>query len=215
VNVTLSGANQLVVSWQASQGATSYLIERSFDDSTWSAIATGVTSTSFVDSGLNYATSYYYRILAMSDAGLSGASAAGAATTLLQPDVLTAQALGITLTRGVSFTGPVAKFEDENLATTAGQFVATIHWDNGRTSAGTVIGQDGTFNVIGTHVFTHLGVHRIQVTVTAPDPDTVTVTSTADVKTRTKRRLIVRARRVSREATRRSRDEKRSAHHGP
>ena len=100
VSVGLIGLNQIVVSWNASPGASSYIVERSLDGSTWSAIATGVTATSFADSGLNYSTMYYYRVLAVSSAGSSAASAAVGAVTWAQPDVLTGQSLTMNLTRG-------------------------------------------------------------------------------------------------------------------
>ena len=42
--------------------------------------------TSFTDSGLNYSTIYYYRVLAVSSAGTSAASLAVGAVTSAQPD---------------------------------------------------------------------------------------------------------------------------------
>ncbi len=63
------GLNAIVVSWSASAGASSYVVERSLDANTWSVIASGITATSFVDAGLAYSTIYYYRVLAVSSAG--------------------------------------------------------------------------------------------------------------------------------------------------
>ena len=81
VSAGLAGLNQIVVSWSSSPGASSYIVERSLDGSTWSTIAAGVTATSFADSGLNYSTIYYYRVLAVSSAGTSPASVMVSATT--------------------------------------------------------------------------------------------------------------------------------------
>ena len=129
------GLNPIVVSWSASAGASSYIVERSLDASTWSVIATGVTATSFVDSGLGYSTIYYYRVLAVSSAGYSPPSAEVGVATKAQPDVLTGQSLTMNLTRAHSFTGPVATFTDLNVQTASGRFVATINWGNGTVHA--------------------------------------------------------------------------------
>jgi hypothetical protein len=189
----------MVISWQASQGASSYVVERSLDTSTWSAIATGVTSTSFVDPGLNYSTVYYYRILAVSSSGAAASSTISAVTSA-QPDVLTGQPLTMDVTRGVSFTGPIAIFEDANTTTTAGRFTATINWGNGHSTVGKISGSDGTFTITGTQLFSQLGIHVIKVSVRMTEPDwaNVVATSTADVTTRSSHRPSIRARRVAR-----------------
>jgi hypothetical protein len=199
LSIALSGLNQIVFSWRASQGASSYIVERSPDGITWSTIATGVTSTSFVDSGLHYSTIYDYRTLAVSSGGISAASGAvGAVTLAAPPDALAGQSLVMYLTRGVAYTGPVATFVDANAATSTGNFAATINWGNGRVSRGTVSGSNGTFTVIGVHTFTALGNHLIHVTVTMTGPEraAVVVTSTAEVSVRPKRRPSIRARPV-------------------
>jgi hypothetical protein len=74
------GPHQIDLSWDPSSGATQYAVERSLDAGTWIRIATGVT-TSFSDSALNPSTTYYYRVLAVSGAGQSTASAVAAAET--------------------------------------------------------------------------------------------------------------------------------------
>ena len=75
------GLNAIGVSWSASAGASSYVLERSLDANAWSVIASGITATSLVDAGLTYSTIYYYRVLAVSSAGYSPPSAAvGVAT---------------------------------------------------------------------------------------------------------------------------------------
>jgi hypothetical protein len=189
----------MVISWQPSAGVSSYTVERSLDGSTWSVIATGWTPTSYVDPGLGYSTTYYYRTLAVSSTGATAASAIVGATTAAQTDVLTAESLAVSMTRGVSFTGPIAMFEDAKLTTMAGSFAATISWGSGRFSVGNVSGSDGIFSIMGTHVFSQLGVHVIHVTVSLTEPDaaSVVVTSTADVTVR-RRQTNVRARRIAR-----------------
>jgi hypothetical protein len=68
------------------------------------------------------------------------------------PAVITAVATTITASEGIAFTGAVATFTDSNLADT---LAATITWDDGTTSAGSISGPDanGNFTVVGTHTF--------------------------------------------------------------
>jgi hypothetical protein len=74
-------ASQITVSWTASGGATSYKIQRSADGSTgWAQVGTSPT-TSFTDSGLTAATTYYYRVIASNSVGDSGPSSAVSAMT--------------------------------------------------------------------------------------------------------------------------------------
>ena len=101
----LFGANQVGVSWAGSPGASSYILERSLDNSTWSAIATGLSGTSFTDpQGLKYSTIYYYRVMAVSSAGTSAASQAVGAVTSALPDNLVGQAVSTTVVRRKPFT---------------------------------------------------------------------------------------------------------------
>ena len=147
MSASLAGPNQIVVSWNPSNGASSFDIERSLDASSWSIIATDITATSFTDSNLNYSTSYYYRAFAVSMAGTSAPSLVVGAETGAQADVLTGQALKLSLARRTTFTAPVATFIDANTATTANRFTATIRWGDGETTVGTVTGGDGSFTV--------------------------------------------------------------------
>jgi hypothetical protein len=183
VKAVLVGLNQIRLSWTPSAGASKYIVERSLDASTWSAIATDVTATSFLDWGLRFSTTYYYFVLAASSAGTSPPSVIVSARTRAQPDILSGQSLIMSLTRGMSFTGPVATFTDLNAVTAAGQFMATINWGNGRVSVGTVSGGHGSFTVSGTQSYAVAGVYAVQVTVsmTAPDLARVVVTSIAEV----------------------------------
>ena len=64
VTATSVSASQIGVSWTASANATSYKIQRSPDGSTgWTQVGTS-TTTSFTDSGLSPATTYFYRVIA-------------------------------------------------------------------------------------------------------------------------------------------------------
>ena len=81
VTATSVSASQIGVSWTAVANATSYKIQRSPDGSTgWTQVGTS-TTTSFTDSGLSPATTYFYRVIASNNAGDSAPSATASATT--------------------------------------------------------------------------------------------------------------------------------------
>ncbi|MGO8673069.1 MAG: malectin domain-containing carbohydrate-binding protein, partial [Capsulimonadaceae bacterium] len=74
---------QIALSWAASSGATSYNVYRgtASGGESATAIATGITTTSYTNTGLPNATTYYYKVAAVSSAGTSSLSSeAGAAT---------------------------------------------------------------------------------------------------------------------------------------
>jgi hypothetical protein len=63
----------------------------------------------------------------------------------------------------------VANFTDTDTVNTASDFVATIAWGDGTTSAGTVSGGAGTFTVDGSHTYAQAGKDTITVEI-ADDP---------------------------------------------
>jgi fibronectin type 3 domain-containing protein len=77
------GAKKITLSWTASSGATSYKVYRSSNGApgTYGNIATGVTATSYANTGLLSNTTYYYVVTAVNSAGESGFSNAASATT--------------------------------------------------------------------------------------------------------------------------------------
>ena len=81
LTATAASSSEIDLSWAASSGATSYKVERSPDQATWTEIATGVTSTTFQNTGLAASTTYYYRVRATNSAGDSPYSNTASATT--------------------------------------------------------------------------------------------------------------------------------------
>lgn len=79
------GNAQVSLSWSASADATSYEVVR---DGT--VIATGVTSTSYTDTGLTNGVNYCYTVRAVNSAGASGDSTQACATPVApgQPDLV-------------------------------------------------------------------------------------------------------------------------------
>jgi hypothetical protein len=90
VRGTAASSSVINVSWTADTAPVdcsiiSYNVHRSstsgFTPSSTNQIASGVTSTSYSDSGPQPSTTYYYKVRAVDSAGISAASAQGSATT--------------------------------------------------------------------------------------------------------------------------------------
>jgi fibronectin type 3 domain-containing protein len=77
-----AGNAQVTLSWTASSGATSYNVYRgtTANGESTTAIATGITTTSYTNTGLTNGTTYYYKVTASNSAGTSGYSNEASAT---------------------------------------------------------------------------------------------------------------------------------------
>ena len=83
--VATAGNAQVTLTWTASSGATSYTVLRStVSGGPYNAIAAGVTTTSYNDSGLGNGT-YYYVVQALNSAGTSPNSNQASATVCSTP----------------------------------------------------------------------------------------------------------------------------------
>ena len=81
--VSTASTSQLNLSWSAASGADSYKVFRSASSgSGYSEIASGVTATSYNNTGLSQGTRYYYKIKATNDEGDSAYSTEVNAFTL-------------------------------------------------------------------------------------------------------------------------------------
>jgi xyloglucan-specific exo-beta-1,4-glucanase len=73
--------SQVSLSWNASEGATSYSVKRATAaGGTYTTVATGVTSTSYTDTSVTNGTTYYYAVTASNAAGTSAESLQVSAT---------------------------------------------------------------------------------------------------------------------------------------
>jgi len=81
--VATAGTGQVTVSWNAVSGATSYQLYRTANSGSEPATpsVTGITGTTFTDTGLNPGTTYYYRVVAVNSSGASGYSTEASAKT--------------------------------------------------------------------------------------------------------------------------------------
>jgi hypothetical protein len=83
------GTGKVSLSWNAVAGAASYSLYRTSKSGSEpvAASVTGITGTSYTDTGLNDGTTYYYRVVAVNGSGASGFSTeAHAATPGTNPD---------------------------------------------------------------------------------------------------------------------------------
>src|SRR5215475_8775498 len=79
-----AGNAQVTLNWNASSGASSYNVKRSTTSGgPYTTIATGVTSTSFTNTGLTNGTTYFFVVSAVNSAGESGNSNQASATPQL------------------------------------------------------------------------------------------------------------------------------------
>lgn len=82
LTATSDANGQVNLSWTAGSGATSYSLYRAAQSgSSSTSVVTGITGTSYTDTGLNDGTTYYYKVVAVNIYGPSGFSAEAYATT--------------------------------------------------------------------------------------------------------------------------------------
>ncbi len=75
-----AGNAEVLLEWSATPGASSYTILRGTSSGGESVLATGITATSYVDTGLNNGTTYYYEVEAVGGSGTSAKSIQASAT---------------------------------------------------------------------------------------------------------------------------------------
>lgn len=85
VNARATTSTQVVITWTAVSGATSYQVQRRAAGGSFATIAT-VTGTTYTDTTASTNTAYLYRVLAVGSGGTSGASNVDLATTVIFTD---------------------------------------------------------------------------------------------------------------------------------
>jgi len=133
-----AGNAQASLTWTASSGATSYNIYRgtTAGGESATAIATGITGTSYTNTGLTNGSVYYYEVKAVNSAGSSGYSNEDLAEPGTQPDLIV-----------TALTWSPASPASGSAVT----FTATVRNIGGAsTTAGTIIGVGYSVSGIGT-----------------------------------------------------------------
>src|SRR5439155_7875428 len=114
-----------------------------------------------------------------------GATASASSTATVSAQVvndLTAVGQNVTATAGRSFSGTVAMFNDADGSGSQGSYTAYITWGDGQASFGQVVANgNGTFGVVGSHLYSQAGSYTVSVQIWDADGATASATSTAAV----------------------------------
>lgn len=167
------------------------------DSTTSTGTVTGSAGSFTVTGSHAYAEEGTYTpTITLSDNAPGTATQTAAATIHVADAPLTATAMTIGPTEGISFTGVVANFTDADPAGTATDYTAIINWGDGTTTTGTVAPNgSGGFQVTGTHTYAEetggptppfpaglLPPHTVTVVVSDVGGSTVTAGGTANVQ---------------------------------
>ena len=127
----VAGNGQIALSWTASSGAASYNVYSGKNPGAESStpIATGLTTTSYVQNGLTNGQTYYYKVAAVSTIGSSPYSSEASAA----PTSATGTILSLDLTGGKGSGSPAPL----SAAEIAG-FVPAANWNNGGGAGGSL-----------------------------------------------------------------------------
>jgi hypothetical protein len=109
---------------------------------------------------------------------------ASGTVAVAEGDVLTPAGTTNVATVNQAFSGAVATFSDTDTANGAGDFLATIAWGDGTTTAGTVVGANGAFTVDGSHTYATGGQFTVQVQGADDSPGTATFAATSTIAVR-------------------------------
>ena len=102
LTATAVSTSQINLTWNAATNAATYTVQRSTTNGgPYAALATGVTTTNYTDTGLTGGTTYYYMVSALNLVGGNANSAPAGATTLRQPRIVAAALAG----GGLVFSG--------------------------------------------------------------------------------------------------------------
>jgi autotransporter-associated beta strand protein len=155
--------------------ATQYSASIAWGDGTTTAGAAAGDGAGFDTTGSHaYAEEGTFNVtVTIQDAG--GTVATANSTVHVSDAPLTLTGRSLTVTGNKNFSGAVATFTDADASGTVGDYTATITWDDGTTSSGTITGT-GPFTVSGSHIFgAFSGTHTISIHVTDAGGSTATV----------------------------------------
>jgi uncharacterized repeat protein (TIGR02543 family) len=135
-----TGSAQISLNWTASSGAISYNIYRgtSAGGESTTAIATGVTVASYIDSGLTNGMTYYYKVAAVNAGGASANSNEASAAPLAGGS-----------TQDINLTGYSQTFDDEfnTLSVTTANPKGAANWYAGPANGSTGDFSESNWNI--------------------------------------------------------------------
>lgn len=165
-----AGNAQVTLNWAAAPGATSYNVYRGSTSGGQSAtpIATGITGTSYTNTGLTNGTAYYYKVAAINASGTSAPSSEASATPVSgsapsAPAGLTATAGNAQVSLGWTASPGAASYEIYRGTTSNGQsatpivtgFTGTSYTNTGVTNGTTYYYKVKAVNVSGTSAYSN------------------------------------------------------------
>jgi hypothetical protein len=129
----------------------------------------------YADEGSDVASVTLTRTADQSSATVQGTVA------VAEADSLTGSGMSLSANANQAFNGTLATFTDTYTGQVASDLAATINWDDGTTTVGTVSGSNGSFTVSGSHTYTSAGQAFAKVTLADDDPGTATATATTTI----------------------------------
>jgi hypothetical protein len=130
-------------------------------------------------SGHSYADEGTYTVKATISDDAPGTASLTQVGTLVaaENDVLSGAGLSISVIEQTAFSGNVATFTDTDKTSPASDFIGTIDWGDGTTTAGTVSGVTGAFTVSGSHPYAEDGSYVTKIILSDDAPGTATATA--------------------------------------
>ncbi|HJT36557.1 MAG TPA: TIGR03118 family protein, partial [Pirellulales bacterium] len=137
------------------------------DGTTTTGSVVGSGATISVTGNHTYAEEGSYPLrVALADDAPGTASGTASANINVADANLSATAVPVNSTEGITFSGTVATFSDANPAATPGDFTAMIRWGDGATTTGAVTANGpGSFNVTGQHAYAEGGSYLVDATI--------------------------------------------------
>lgn len=181
-----AGFNGKVATFSDGDGNTSvgdYSAAIDWGDGTTTAGTVSASGSGFQVAGQHtYATTGSdHVVITIHDSDGDSITVTGTATVSAS-GALNVSAASVAPTEGLAFSDKVATFTDTDASLPSADFLATIDWGDGATTAGTVSASAGRFTVTGAHIYADEGTYTAHVAVAQTAPTATSATATLTVK---------------------------------